>query len=288
MDETKILHLLNNGSQDELIALPGIGPVLANRLIAARPFDSLETAQTVNGISASLLKQLADVALEPEVEPSDDAPDMPAPEPQPGDEAPAESRLTDIKERIAEKGQDIKQGLSGLGESISKQGQAGRQTVEALPQKFEEASKSHGSLWTILISSAVTALVTILLTLAVLGGINGSLKFATSAQVQTMQREASQLSAQTDTLQQDLDGLRGRVDMLEGLGDRTVALEIAQQQLAADQETASQQVTALQTEIAALNEKVTLQEERTQRFETFLKDLQTMLDNLFTPQGGNQ
>jgi chromosome segregation ATPase len=131
-------------------------------------------------------------------------------------------------------------------------------------------------------------LVTILLTLAVLGGINGSLKFATSAQVQTMQREASQLSAQTDTLQQDLDGLRGRVDMLEGLGDRTVALEIAQQQLAADQETASQQVTALQTEIAALNEKVTLQEERTQRFETFLIDLQTMLDNLFTPQGGNQ
>jgi len=287
MDETKILHLLNNGSQDELIALPGIGPALANRLIAARPFNSLETAQDVNGISANLLKRIADVALEPEADPSGPASDKPGPELRAEDEAPAEFRLTDIKERIEEGGQGIKQGLSGLGEAVKKQGQAARQTVENLPHKFEEASQSHGSLWTILISSAITALVTILLTLAVLGGINGSLKFATSTQIQTMQREASQLSAQTDTLQQDLDGLRGRVDIVEGLGDRTVALETAQQQLASDQETASQQVTALQTEIAALNEKVTLQEEQTQRFESFFKDLQTSLFKLFTPQGGN-
>jgi chromosome segregation ATPase len=284
MNETKILHLLNNGDQNELMALPGIGPALAKRLIAARPFSSLEKVQTVNGISANLLERLSDGVSEPEAQPSGHAADKPDLEPQTEDEAPAEPRLTDIKERTEEAGQ----GRSGLGEAVKGQGQAARQTVETLPQKTEEASKSHGSLRTILISSAITALVTILLTLAVLGGINGSLKFATSAQVQTMQRETSQLSAQMDTLQQDLDGLRGRVDMLEGLGDRTVALEVAQQQLAADQETASQQVTVLQTEIAALDEKVTLQEERTQRFETFLKDLQTMLDNLFTPQGGNQ
>ena len=285
MNETKILHLLNNGDQNELMALPGIGPALAKSLIADRPFDSLEAVQAVKGISANLLERLSDgVSEEPEAQPSGHAADKPDLEPQTEDEAPAEPRLTDIKERTEEAGQ----GRSGLGEAVKSQGQAARQTVETLPQKTEEASKSHGSLRTILISSAITALVTILLTLAVLGGINGSLKFATSAQVQTMQRETSQLSAQMDTLQQDLDGLRGRVDMLEGLGDRTVALEVAQQQLAADQETASQQVTVLQTEIAALDEKVTLQEERTQRFETFLKDLQTMLDNLFTPQGGNQ
>ena len=288
MDETEILHLLNKGSQDELISLPGIGPALANRLIAARPFNSLETAQTVNGISANLLKRLTDVTLEPEADQTDPASDKPSPYLQTEDEAPPESRLTDIKERIEEGSRGIKQGLSGLGEAVKKQGQAARQSVETLPHKFEEAAKSRGSLWTVLISSAITALVTILLTLAVLGGINGSLKFAKSTQVQTMQREASQLSAQADTLQQDLDDLRGRVDMLEGLGDRTVALEAAQQQLADDQETASQQVTALQTEIADLNEKVTLQEERTQDFETFLKELQTMLNKLFAPQGDNQ
>jgi chaperonin cofactor prefoldin len=47
-------------------------------------------------------------------------------------------------------------------------------------------------------------------------------------------------------------------------------------------------VTDLQTEITALNEKITLQEEQTQRFETFFKDLQTILNQLFAPQGGTQ
>jgi len=275
MDETKILDLLNNGSQDELMALPGIGDVLSNRLIEARPFDSMEAAQTVNGISANLLKRIADADEEPEADTSDPALDKPEPEPGKGDEAPAESPSTSVKAQAEEEGPEIKQV------------QAAPQTVETLPNQFEEASKSHGSLWTILISSAITALVTIILTLAVLGGINGSLKFATSTQVQTMQREAAQLSTRIDTFQGDLDGLRGRVDILEGLGDRTAALETAQAQLAADQETLSQQVTDLQTEIAALNEKVTSQEEQTQRFETFFKDLQTSLFKLFTPQGDN-
>jgi uncharacterized protein (DUF3084 family) len=175
-----------------------------------------------------------------------------------------------------------------MGKGAKHQEQTARQTEESLPQKLEEASKSHGSLWTIVISSAITALVAILLTLAVLGGINGSLRFATSTQVQTMQREASQLSAQVETFQGDLDGLRERVDILEDMGDRTAALETAQEQLSADLETLRGQVTDLQTEITALNEKITLQEEQTQRFETFFKDLQTILNQLFAPQGGTQ
>jgi len=283
MDETKILDLLNNGSQEELMALPGIGSVLANRLIEARPFDSLEAVQRVNGISANMLKRIADADLEPEADSSEPVSDEPEPELGNGDEASEESPSEDIEEQ----GEEIEPGLSGMGKDAKNQVQAAPQTVETLPNQFEEASKSHGSLWTILISSAITALVTIILTLAVLGGINGSLKFATSTQVQTMQREAAQLSTRIDTFQGDLDGLRGRVDILEGLGDRTAALETAQAQLAADQETLSQQVTDLQTEIAALNEKVTSQEEQTQRFETFFKDLQTSLFKLFTPQGDN-
>lgn len=288
MDETKILYLFNNGTYDELVVLPGIGPVLAKRLIAARPFDSLIAVQGVKGISANLLNRLSEVTLEPDTPPSDPTPSTPSPESQSVDETPAEAPPTDIKERIKEKSQDIKQGLSGLGETVTKQGQAVRQTVETIPEKFEQASKSHGSLWTTLISSAITALVTILLTLAVLGGINGSLKFATGSQYRTTEREVSQLAAQVDTLQQDLDDLRGRVDMLEGLGDRTAELEKSQLQLVADLETTTQQLTDIQAEVTALDEKVTSQEERTQRFETFLIDLQTMLGNLFAPQGDNQ
>lgn len=287
MNEKTILQLLNTGDQDTLVGLPGIGPALANRLIAERPFDSLKAVEAVNGISSNLLQRLSDMPQEPMPKLSAESESMLDAEPQIVDETPSKPRLTDIKERIESGGQKIKEGLSGLGETVKNRGQAARQTMEKLPQKFEEATKSHSSLGTILVSSVITALVTILLTLIVLGGINGSLKFATSSQIQSMQREASQLSAQVDTLQQDLNDLRGRVDLLEGLGDRTVALEMAQEQLAADQETANEQMTALQTDMAALDEKVSLQEERTQRFETFLTDLQTLLSNLFVAQGDN-
>ena len=287
MNEKTILQLLNTGDQETLIGLPGIGPALANRLIAERPFDSLKAVEAVNGISSNLLQRLSDMPQEPMPNLSADSESVLEAEPQIVDETPSKPRLTDIKERIESGGQKIKEGLSGLGETAKNRGQAARQTMEKLPQKFEEATKSHGSLGTILVSSVITALVTILLTLIVLGGINGSLKFATSSQIQSMQREASQLSAQVDTLQQDLNDLRGRVDLLEGLGDRTVALEMAQEQLAADQETANEQMPALQTNMAALDEKVSLQEERTQRFETFLTDLQTLLSNLFVAQGDN-
>jgi Helix-hairpin-helix motif len=282
MNLNELLNTLNTASRDELIALPGIGPVLADRLVAGRPFDSLEAVQSVKGIGANLVERL--------VESPTSQPDLaPAPEPQAADEAPAESGRGAIQEAPEEIEQDAleasSEAPSGLGESPGEPEQAARQAVEAQPEKHEQVANSRGALWTTLVSSVVTALVAILLTLAVLGGINGSLKFATGSQYSAMQTEAAQLTTRVQTLQQDLDGLRGRVDTLEGLGERTVALEKAQQQLAADLDAASQQVTAMQTEVSALNEKVTQQEERTQRFETFLQDLQTLLGNLFTPQG---
>ena len=278
MNTDQLLETLNNASRDELTSLPGIGPALAERILAARPFETLEAAQTVKGVSANLLERLMDT-------PASHLDPMPAPKPLVADEAPAESRLDEIKNTLSKKGQAARETMSGLGESARKQRQAARQAVEALPEKFEQSSTSRGPLWTTLVSSAVTALVAILLTLAVLGGINGSLKSATGSQYRILQSEISQLTTQADTLQQDLDGLRTRVDTLEGLGERTVALEKAQEQLAADLEATNQQVTALQTEVTSLNEKVVQQEERTQRFETFLRELQTLLGNLFTTQG---
>lgn len=282
MNTNKLLDTLNNASRDELTVLPGIGPVLADRLVEARPYDSLEAVQTVKGISARFLERLIDT---PESQPDPE----PVPEVPAVDESPGAPPTEDLEEALAEKEPAaraaISERTSGTDETINKQVQADRQAVETLPEKPEQASRSRGSLWTILVSSAVTALVAILLTLAVLGGINGSLKFATSSQYETVQREYAQLTTQLNTVQEDLVGLRGRVDTLEGLGERTVALEKAQQQLSADLESISQQASAIQAEATALNEKVTQQEERTQRFETFLRDLQTSLGNLFASQG---
>jgi hypothetical protein len=278
MNTDQLLTFLNNSTREELTALPGIGLSISDRILEARPFNSLEDAKVVKGIGGKKLESWVDI---PEVQPDSGPDSIPIAE----NDTLLESHFEDFKDTLAEKGQSAREALAEFSESAKKRGQAARLAVESLPQKLDETARSRGPLWTTLVSSIITALLAILLTLVILASINGSLSFATNAQYRTLNRELSQLTEQANTLQKDMDGLRTRIDTLEGLGERTVALEKAQTKLAADQKTASQQMTALQAEVTALNEKITKQEERTQRFETFLKDLQTLLGNLFAPQG---
>ncbi len=49
---------LNTATQAELETLPGIGPVLAKRLISARPFADLEDFKRVPGIGPILRQRL--------------------------------------------------------------------------------------------------------------------------------------------------------------------------------------------------------------------------------------
>jgi competence protein ComEA len=48
----------NAASSSELIAVPGIGPVLAARIIEARPFESADGLRKVKGIGAKKYEQL--------------------------------------------------------------------------------------------------------------------------------------------------------------------------------------------------------------------------------------
>ena len=46
---------LNSCTRDELIALSGVGPALANRIIAGRPWASIEDVAQVRGVSPAML-----------------------------------------------------------------------------------------------------------------------------------------------------------------------------------------------------------------------------------------
>ena len=49
---------VNTAARDDLINLPGIGPAMADRIIAARPFDSLEDLRRVDGVGPGLLGRI--------------------------------------------------------------------------------------------------------------------------------------------------------------------------------------------------------------------------------------
>ena len=269
--------------------LPGIGPALAERIISARPYNSMDEVTRVKGVNARLLEIWMGM-------------NTPQPYPRPApdhvtvsttsktdqaDDSTVQSTLGKAKEMILEKGQAFGEKMSEMGESVKKHGKVVGQTAKALPGKFEKESKARGPLWTLLVSNGITALVSILLTLFILGVINGSLKYATGSQYRTIQSDVKSLTTQADLIQQDQASLRSRVDTLEGLGERIVSLEKAHRQLAADLDTASQQVSEMQSDVTSLTGKVDQQEERTLRFDTFLKELQALLGDLFA-QGGTQ
>lgn len=52
---------LNTATEAELDALPGVGPVLAGRIVAARPFSAVDELDDISGVGPAVLARLRDL-----------------------------------------------------------------------------------------------------------------------------------------------------------------------------------------------------------------------------------
>ncbi len=293
---------LNTADATTLITLPGIGPALAERILAYRetrgPFLAPEELLAVPGIGAKVYAGLAErltlslpapeavtdadsAAVAPsfvgEAPPPAEAPALPENPPagpllladeEPALPAPPPAPRPEPAPQPAPRPEPVPQAPPAP------------PAPPAAPAP--RAEKRSGWGWLGWVSAVfVGSILGMIFSLLVLTGINGTLNTTYHPAIMDLQNQAADLAARQETLQGEVSGLRQRLDRLEGLTTRMERTEAAVKALDGDVSTLREEITALGAATDVLTEQIATVEARTVKAETFFQRLQALLTELF-------
>jgi prefoldin subunit 5 len=292
---------LNNAERDELTHLPGVGLAMADRIMAARPFETVDDLLGVSGVGPALFDRLQPLVTLEDADTQEDviylgtevgggtATDM--------DQAAIDASVEDsveipdeVKTRFEEEPVDLTPEEETL-DDVGAEQDEGPEVAESIPRekaivpvKDEKSDKEPTSkpqkpvTWgqTFLVAGAcsfVAFILAVLLSLGILGSINSGLSYASSAQFQSLNRQLNNLNSQIDIMLEDTDSLRARLDNLESMTGKIDGLDADVQQLIAEMATTGEVIDEMNATILDIVDS-------NDRFQTFLQGLGELMDTL--------
>ncbi len=287
MAETRIDP--NTAAIGTLQQLPGIGAGLARRIAAGGPYRAPEDLLNVSGLGKATLERIrsrlifeppqsgdqsiqptGSAAESPEV-PIGDATNLENGSPgDPGDESSAEDGLVG--------GEQAARPTSNA--------RGGNRAGEPAGKTDRVAAGPRPGMWVIAAIAAASALCAVSLTLLVLLGINGTLDFGRHAAVRQIDSQVLALQSDLSNTSAELNALRQRLEVLEGLSGRMTEVEGQLGQMQGQVERMDEAQGQIQQQMEELLQQTQAQADRFNRIESFLQGLQQLLDELFaTPEG---
>ncbi len=317
MDEHPRVNL-NTASREELIAVPGIGPTLAERILAARPFASWDEVLAVPGIGPRALERLKPYitlgAAEPtppdeagEADHADDAafesitpltadqgPTDAAPAeaeaatgPEPPNEAPAfDDAASEPPTAPAADEGPVDAGPAEAASaappweappSPEEVGPAATPATAVTPPPPTASDRgTQVGLAYVVMASALSFVLAVIVTLALLAGINGGLRYGSRAQMrdayirfEALDKRLGDLDTQIRRLQDRLSAVETQTRRIEALENEVGALQSNLEATRAEVEDARAQIETLQAQ--------------NDRFLQFFKGLRDLMDEAFGP-----
>jgi competence ComEA-like helix-hairpin-helix protein len=138
---------------------------------------------------------------------------------------------------------------------------------------------SPAQAWGIALTCGFLALVlSVAIVLGLIVGVNGGLQFVSPTQLADLQQQVNNINARTSSLENDIQGLRTRVDNLEGLSGRVSSVEKETSQLRSQIEALTEQANQLNGQVDRLSVMANQLQASTRRFQGFLDGLRELLN----------